>query len=353
MAISPNTTSSSAANLPIIDFSKLEGYKNSDGAITAEESSVEKRKLFQALKDVGFVYLRNHGIDESAVQTIFAHAARFFSQPISEKEKVETGESKFFHGWFSPERTSGSSKFSDQKEAFDLGDDSDVTRPNQWPADWPEFRTDMNAFFERSHDIHLGLLSTLAEEVGLPRNYFLQYVQDKDHFFRVLHYPETTIDTFETRVRAGVHTDYGTLTLLFNDSNGGLQVRGKDGRFFDVPPIPGCAIINVGDLLSRWFNGVLKSTEHQVIEPPTNEATRATLGGTIHSRYAIAWFGHPNRNAFIEPLSVCVTEDNPKHFEGVFAGKHVVDRLAKLHKDGKNSESWEDNMYRENKSQGL
>ena len=106
----------------------------------------------------------------------------------------------------------------------------------------------------------------------------------------------------------------------------------------------------VGDLLSRWFNGVLKSTEHRVIEPPANEAIKA-FGGAIPSRYAIAWFGHPNRNAFIEPLSVCVTEDNPKRFEGVFAGKHVVDRLAKLHKDGKNSETWEDNMYRKGNSQ--
>jgi isopenicillin N synthase-like dioxygenase len=106
----------------------------------------------------------------------------------------------------------------------------------------------------------------------------------------------------------------------------------------------------VGDLLSRWFNGVLKSTEHRVIEPPANEAIKA-FGGAIPSRYAIAWFGHPNRNAFIEPLSVCVTEDNPKRFEGVFAGKHVVDRLAKLHKNGKNSETWEDNMYRKGNSQ--
>jgi isopenicillin N synthase-like dioxygenase len=244
MAVLTTTTGSSTAKLPIIDFSKLEGFKNSDDVIIVEESVVEKQRLFQALKDVGFVYLKNHGIDDSAVQTLFAHAAQFFSQPVSEKEKVETGESKFFHGWFSPERTSGSAKFSDQKEAFDVGDDINLTRPNQWPADWPEFRTDMNAFFEKCHEIHLGLLSTLAEVVGLPPNYFLPYVQDKDHFFRVLHYPKTTVDTFKTQVRAGVHTDYGTLTLLFNDNNGGLQVRRKDGRFLDVPPIPGSAIIN-------------------------------------------------------------------------------------------------------------
>lgn len=108
----------------------------------------------------------------------------------------------------------------------------------------------------------------------------------------------------------------------------------------------------MGDLLSRWSNGVLKSTEHRVIEPPASEATVA-LGGKIPSRYAIAWFGHPNRNAFVEPLSAYITPDNPKRFEGVFAGKHVVDRLAKLHKDGKNSEMWEDDMYREDKSQGV
>jgi isopenicillin N synthase-like dioxygenase len=243
MAISTPTTDSSAG-LPIIDFSKLEGFKQSNKPITAEESAAEKQRLFLALKDVGFVYLKNHGIDHSAVQTLFAHAAQFFSQPVSEKEKIETGESKFFHGWFSPERTSGSSKFSDQKEAFDMGDDTNAARPNQWPAKWPEFRTDMNAFFDKCHEIHLALLRTLAELVGLPSDYFLPFVQDRDHFFRVLHYPETTADTFKSRVRAGVHTDYGTLTLLFNDNSGGLQVRGKDGRFFDVPPIPGNAIIN-------------------------------------------------------------------------------------------------------------
>lgn len=243
MAIS-TSTESSTAELPIIDFSKLEGPNQSNKSITAEESVAEKQRLFLALKDAGFVYLENHGIDDSAVQTLFAHAARFFSQPVSEKEKIETGETKFFHGWFSPERTSGSSKFSDQKEAFDMGDDTNTARPNQWPSNWPGFKTDMNAFFDKCHEIHLALLSTLAEVAGLPPNYFLPFVQDRDHFFRVLHYPETTIDTFKSRVRAGVHTDYGTLTLLFNDNSGGLQVRGKDGRFLDVPPLPGKAIIN-------------------------------------------------------------------------------------------------------------
>jgi isopenicillin N synthase-like dioxygenase len=239
MGDSTATTGSQTANLPIIDFSKIEGL-NSE----ATENAAEKQKLFQALRNVGFIYLKNYGISESKVQLLFEYATRFFSQPLSEKEKIESGESKFFRGWFSPERTSGDARIADQKEAFDIGDDGNPSRPNQWPVDWPEFRTDMNYFFEKCHDIHLVLLSTLAETVGLSRDSFLPYVQDKDHFFRLLHYPQTTLESFGSRLRASPHTDYGTFTLLFNDNSGGLQIRGKDGQWLDVHPIPGCAIVN-------------------------------------------------------------------------------------------------------------
>jgi hypothetical protein len=86
-----------------------------------------------------------------------------------------------------------------------------------------------------------------------------------------------------------------------------------------------------------------------VIEPSASRATLA-LGGTIPSRYALAWFGNPNRNAYIEPFSACITEENPKRFDGVYAGKHVADRIAKLHKDGKAPEVWKDSMYRKDLS---
>jgi isopenicillin N synthase-like dioxygenase len=228
--------SAASANLPIIDFSKF----------STKEAASEKAKLYSALQNDGFIYLRGHGIAKELLDNIFAHAKTFFAWPESEKAKLETGAAKFFHGWFSPARTSGSNQFSDQKEAFDLGDDNDPSRPNQWPSDWPEFRTDLNSFFDQCHSIHLDLLAALAEQVGLPPDYFNEAVEGKgrDHFFRILHYPETTAESFKSRVRAGTHTDYGTLTLLFNDNSGGLQVRGKDGNFFDAPPIEGAAIVN-------------------------------------------------------------------------------------------------------------
>lgn len=83
-----------------------------------------------------------------------------------------------------------------------------------------------------------------------------------------------------------------------------------------------------------------------MIEPPADDTT-LKADGKVPARYSIAWFGHPNRDAFIEPLSVCINTENPRHYTGVYAGKHVVERLAKLHKEGKNSETWEDDMQRQ------
>lgn len=278
----------SIPSLPIIDYSRLVESKTSKDPSSVLTTRNEQQKLFAALRDVGFVYLQNHAIPLAAQQQLFQHAKRFFALPESEKARIETGESKAFHGWFSPQRTSGDKSRSDQKEAFDIGDDSDPTRPNQWPANWPEFRTEMTSFFEQCHQVHLELLAALAEYVGLATDFFEPFVQAKDHFFRVLHYPETTGDSFRNRFRASPHTDYGTLTLLFNDSHGGLQVRNKAGDFVDAPPLPGAAIVNVGDLLSRWFNDALKSTEHRVVEPGTFNKSSSEIPEVIPARYSIA-----------------------------------------------------------------
>lgn len=103
----------------------------------------------------------------------------------------------------------------------------------------------------------------------------------------------------------------------------------------------------VADLLSRWFNNTLKSTEHRVVEPPT------TTTGVIPARYSIAWFGHPNRDALVAPLEACCTADNPSRFEAVYAGKHVKERFAQLHKDGYNAEMWTDDMQRKEKEAAM
>jgi isopenicillin N synthase-like dioxygenase len=336
-----------APSLPIIDYAKIIGAEVSDSPEARKASEEEKRNLFKAFVDVGFVYLANHSIPIVEQNKLFDHAKRFFALPESEKAKVETGESKGFHGWFSPARTSGNKDTSDLKEAFDIGKENDPTRPNQWPEGWTEFRDDMNSFFEKCHQVHLVLLRALAQQVGIDENFFEPHVNARDHFFRVIYYPETTRAGLHNRLRASAHTDYGTLTLLFNDNSGGLQVRRTDGTYVEAPPIPGCAIINVGDLLARWFNDQLLSTEHRVVEPEPRPDENGNIPDVIPARYAIAWFGHPNRDALVEPLDACCTEATPKKYGPVYAGQHVVERLAYLHKKGQNTATWTDDMQRD------
>lgn len=102
----------------------------------------------------------------------------------------------------------------------------------------------------------------------------------------------------------------------------------------------------VGDLLARWFNDILRSTEHRVIEPASKLDENGNIPEMLPARYAIAWFGHPNRDALVEPLEQCCTPENPKKYGPVYAGKHVVERLAFLHKMGKNTATWDDSMQR-------
>lgn len=232
----------------------------------------------------------------------------------------------------------------DIKETFDMGPEREGAAKNRWPVHDQSFKPDMVQFFQSCHDIHLVLLNALGLAIGLENGYFENYTQEMDHFFRVIHYPAKPRDPNASRVRAGVHTDYGTLTLLFNDENGGLQVRNPQGDFVDADPVPDTCIVNVGDMLSRWFNDTLKSTEHRVVDPP---AVDAEDGQLLPERYAIAFFAQPNKEATIAPLEICCDGKAPK-YPPIKAGEHVLNRLAYLHKKGRNPESnWKDDMAKE------
>ncbi|KAI9785433.1 MAG: hypothetical protein M1816_000402 [Peltula sp. TS41687] len=332
-------TSLQAANLPMIDFLKIIGPKTSDNPATLEASAKEKHALYRALKDVGFAYLKHPGLSDSEVQMLFEHAKRFFSKPESEKlellGRMDRGRGPS-QGWSSPVNRAVNTKVSDQKEFFGFYMDDDHERPNQWPRDWPEFRRAMNTFFENGHQVLLELLHALVEEIGLDSGTLEGCISEKNHFVALLHYPETTADSFKSRVRSATHTDYGCLTLLFNDAGEGLQVCDAQGEFRYAPPVPGCAIINVGDLLSRLFNGELASTKHRVIEPPAAQRTDDLTVDTtkIPARYSIAFFGHFNPSLVIKPLEACITRDRPARFEPVVAGEHVMARVRQLHTAG-------------------
>ncbi|KAI9753502.1 MAG: hypothetical protein M4579_005134 [Chaenotheca gracillima] len=322
-----------AANLPIIDFAKIVGKGTSEDSCSAAASHAEKKELFRALKDVGFVYLQHPGVSQSTVDTLFAHSKTFFDQPEAAKVKLLGSQDRPrgpSQGWSSPVRFSARPETSDLKEFFGIYRDDDAERPNQWPEGWGQLRADYTSFFETCHGVLGVLLHVLAEEIGLEVDFFDSFISEKNHFSAMIYYPEVPLASFKDRVRSATHTDYGCMTLLFNDGGEGLQVAGSDGDFHYVPRKPDCAVVNVGDLLSRLFNGDLRSTRHRVIEPPP----KADAKGVVPARYSLAFFGHFNPDLRVEPLAACVSTDHPRQFEAVVAGEHVKQRVTQLHVAG-------------------
>lgn len=214
----------------------------------------------------------------------------------------------------------------DQKESFEIGRDNEEGQPNHWPEDDFEFKQVMLDFWERCKQLHAVIMKGIALALKLEPDFFADFVKQGDNTLRLLHYPAVPANAFANgRVRAGLHSDYGSITLLFQDSRGGLQVERPDGSFFDVTPIEGTIVMNAGDLLSRWSNGLIRSTRHRVVEPPLKVTTE---GQGYPPRYSIAYFCNPDFDKTIEALPGTWKSEKAKKWEPINSGDYLEQRLS-------------------------
>ncbi|KJZ72148.1 hypothetical protein HIM_08413 [Hirsutella minnesotensis 3608] len=319
--------------IPLIDFSKF-----LDGS--PQEKTATAKAILDGFQTAGFVYLKKHPIPADALRHAFARSADFFAQPLEAKQRLGWTTPQANRGYSSPGREKVTqlqdaaevervrSQAPDLKESFEIGRESDPAHRNHWPADeggLRGFRSDMNAFFDSCQALHRDLMRAIALGMGIDEDYFAPYVSAADNTLRLLHYPEVKADVFRVnpgQVRAGEHSDYGSVTLLFQDNRGGLQVQSPNGQFVDATPIEGTIVVNAGDLLARWSNDTIKSTIHRVVEPPRKE------GKEYPPRYSIAYFCNPNFDSFIETLPGTYAAEAEKKYTGINSGEYLVQRLA-------------------------
>jgi isopenicillin N synthase-like dioxygenase len=187
----------------------------------------------------------------------------------------------------------------------------------------------MVEFHDKCKELHIEVMRAIAVGMGLPISYFDSYTDVGDNTLRLLHYPSVKKSVFKEnklQVRAGEHTDYGSITLLFQDMRGGLQVKSPNGNFVDATPIEGSVVVNAGDLLARWSNDTIRSTLHRVVEPPAKDEEE---GEEYPARYSIAYFCNPNFDRRIEAIEGTYGgEKGEKKYEGITAGEYLVQRLA-------------------------
>jgi isopenicillin N synthase-like dioxygenase len=167
----------------------------------------------------------------------------------------------------------------------------------------------------------LKILKAVARFLKVDEDYFTDTVRDGNSVMRLLHYPAQTEPTGE-HIRAGAHEDINTITLLLGAEEAGLELKTKDGRWIPVSPKPGELVINIGDMLQRLTNGVLRSTSHRVVNPAPDRAS--------HARYSMPFFLHFRSDFLIEALPGTVPAGEQPKWEPITADGYLQERLREI-----------------------
>jgi len=223
----------------------------------------------------------------------------------------------------------------DCKESYEIGSEENSEQPNVWLPEevLPGYREFMTRFYWECSKASLEILKAMATGLKLSSpDYFLKYHSGHNNQLRLLHYPPIPASELEngTSARIPGHTDWGAITLLFQDDCGGLEVENQHapGEFIKAHPLKNAMIMNVGDLLMRWSNDYLRSTLHRVTLPPYQDRYSGAERMT-RARYSIPYFVSPDSSAMIECIPECANESNPPKYGPVNQGAYRIMR-AKL-----------------------
>ncbi len=306
--------------LPIIDIAPL--YSNDANCWPAVAEQIDR-----ACRDWGFFYIVGHPIGAERIDALLSAAKTFFAQPAEAKLRIDITQTAHHRGYgaIATEQLDPS-KPSDLKETFDMGfhmpaDHPEVLAgkplrgPNRHP-DMPGWAELMEQHYADMQDLAKTLLRAMAMALDIEHDFFDARFHEPISVLRMIHYPPRHTATSAEQQGAGAHTDYGCITLLYQDDAGGLQVRARDGEWIDAPPIAGSFVVNIGDMMARWSNNRYTSTPHRVISP---------LGV---DRYSMPFFTEPHPDTLIDCLPNCSSADDPAKYTPVTSAEYLLSRFA-------------------------
>lgn len=282
--------------------------------------------LRYAFEQVGFYYLRGHGVPQSLIDATFAQAERFHALALEDKLALRINEHNIGYmpmgGSIARSSTVHRNRKPSLNEAFFLRrerapDDPDVIANkrfrglNQWPANLPGFRDIVLAYMTAMEALGRRLVPIYAAALDLPADYFDAMFAQPNMIQRLSHYPPQPAYE-EDEFSIAPHTDSGFMTLLAPSKVPGLSIRLPDGAWFDAPSIEGTFIVNGGDILRRWTNDRFLSTPHRVIN------------SSGQHRYAIPFFFDTHPDTLIACVPTCASADNPAKYEPVTYDQYAL-----------------------------
>lgn len=305
-----------ASGIPVIDVGTLTA--GSEAAATDVA-----RALSAAARDPGFFYVRHHGVPRVVLETALAASKRFFAEPAERKAEVAISERH--RGWLrvGEAKMYGGAR-PDLKESFVFGVDLPADHPelqggnpilgrNRWPAFQPGLRPAASAFFDAMSACATRLMRAFAVALDLAPDTFTRDVRVPVSRGSFIYYPPQPPDLGEEQFGVAPHSDYGCLTLLWQDATGGLEVRDVNGDWVTAHPVEDTLVVNVGDLLARWSNDRFRSTPHRVINRSGGE------------RYSLALFYDPDAGTVIDPR-VALGPDEPSHYPPTTCAEYILSR---------------------------
>jgi isopenicillin N synthase-like dioxygenase len=302
--------------VPIIDVA----------ALAAADPAARQRvaaEIGRASTEVGFYYVTGHQIPPAIVDGAVAASRRFFALPMAQRMQVYSGRSN--RGYTPLFDSHHPDQKPDATEGFELGFETEdgapppvesaVFAPNRWPA-MADFRAPVVAYYRAALALGVRLLRAYALHFGLPERHFDPLFTQPVADMRLAHYPDSADVRAISDFGTGAHTDHGVLTLLWQDTCGGLEVCLGDDAWRPVPPVPDSLVVNIGELMTRWSNGRLRSTLHRVI----NRAGR--------SRFSVPLFLHPNVGTLVDPRSWPGIDAATARYDPVISSDYLADRFS-------------------------
>lgn len=296
--------------------------------------------MSRACSTTGFFLLPLSVIDREVADQAWDLAREFFALPTDEKQRVGFPEPGYPYGYspmrfetlarsLDPDTDSGP----DLKESFSAGpdcgqivladndDESWIRSPSLWPQSPTGLRAAWEAYYRALGLVADKLMSVMAVALDLAPDYFESMIDRPITSMRAINYPEVdpAVGSSDSggsirgkSIRAGAHSDYGTLTILRTDDVEGLEIRADDDTWIPVTPRPDSFVVNLGDSIAQWTNNRWQSTVHRV------------MVGDGAPRQSFAYFHMANWNATIECLPTCLAPDEDPDYAPVQAGPWLM-----------------------------
>lgn len=306
--------------IPVIDLKDVDVTQP-----PSERTQEAVNALRKAAMNSGFFYVQYHSVPLDMMKRQFELSKKLLALPDDVKDKYNVRNYFGFRGF---DKLNGQQLDPygkpDYKEGFYCGKNYPQDHPfaiakyqnygpNQWPEEIPECEQTCQEYIAEMYKLADSLMQLLALTLHLPANYFDASSQDPMATLRMLRYPPQPQDADEQTFGVGAHTDWGSVTILAQDKIGGLEVCMPDGTWVAAPPIEGTFVVNLGDMIPKWTNGLYHSNPHRV----------RNINSNGEYRYSIPFFYEPDYHAIISPVPGTIQDGETPKFEPCTVGQHL------------------------------